>query len=249
MKKGKRYILTIHKSEGNNLEKRENWYRRIIPYFIGFYCAVNIGLGLYYVILSQPYFYLLSFCAPLFLLLPHIWGRIFTLRPVYEFHFLIYFFCFLLYTVGLVMQGYSYIPFYDKFAHTLSGVFFTLLGVIFFYLLKPKKTIETSDFPLLSVFCLSFSIAIAGVWEIGEYLVGMLFPFWDPQQVSVSGVNDTMQDIIVCVFGSFLFYFGLLSAFRKGKPNFLLTGFDTFFHKNIAKDFPSMSKSGYNGLQ
>lgn len=147
------------------------------------------------------------------------------------------------------MQGYSYIPFYDKFAHTLSGVFFTLLGVIFFYLLKPKKTIETSDFPLLSVFCLSFSIAIAGVWEIGEYLVGMLFPFLDPQQVSVSGVNDTMQDIIVCVFGSFLFYFGLLSAFRKGKPNFLLTGFDTFFHKNIAKDFPSMSKSGYNGLQ
>ena len=75
----------------------------------------------------------ISFCAPLFLLLPHIWGQIFTLRPVYEFHFLIYFFCFLLYTVGLVMQGYSYIPFYDKFAHTLSGVFFTLLGVIFFY--------------------------------------------------------------------------------------------------------------------
>lgn len=231
------------------MEKREYWYRKIIPYFMGFYCAVNIGLGLYYVILSQPYFYLLSFCAPLFLLLPHIWGKIFNLYPVYEFHFLIYFFCFLLYTVGLVMQGYSYIPFYDKFAHTLSGVFFTLLGVIFFYLLKSKKMIEKSDLPLLSVFCLSFSVAIAGIWEIGEYLVGIIFPSLDPQQVNVSGVNDTMQDIIVCVFGSFFFYLGLLIAFRKGRANFLLTGFETFFHKNISKDFPSTSKLGENGLQ
>lgn len=231
------------------MEKREYWYRKINPYLIGFYCAVNIGLGFYYVILSQPYFYLLAFCAPLFLLLPIIWNRIFSLYPVYEFHFIIYFFCFLLYTVGLVMQGYSYIPFYDKFAHTLSGVFFTLLGVIFFYLLKPKKEIKKSDFPLLSVFCLSFSIAIAGIWEIGEYLVGTFFPSLDPQQVSITGVNDTMQDIIVCVLGSFLFYLGLVISFRKGKPNFLLTGFDTFFHKNIAKDFSSMSKSESNGLQ
>lgn len=214
------------------MERRELIYQKINPYFIAFYCLVNVGLGIYYVTLSQPYFYLLSFAAPLFLLFPYLLQKIFDLRPVYALNFVIYFFCFLLYTVGLVMQAYTYIPYYDKFAHTLSGVFFTWIAMALFYLLKHHKKIEHSDFPLLSVFSISVSVAIAGLWEISEYILS-LFSSMDPQRVLDTGVGDTMQDMIVCTIGSLLLLIPMYLYFKKGKTGWLMGVFDSFFHKNM----------------
>lgn len=216
------------------MERRERVYQKINPYFMVFYCLTNIGLGIYNIFLARPYFYLIAFAAPLFLLIPFLLRKIFGLQPVHELNFLIYLFCYLLYTIGLVIQGYTYIPYYDKFAHTLSGVFITLVAMGLFYLLKHNPKKESSDFPLLSVFSVAVSIAIAGLWEIAEYLMSLLFHM-DPQNVLTTGVGDTIQDMIVCTIGSLLLVVSMYFYFKKGKTSWLMGVFDAFYYKNLEK--------------
>lgn len=215
------------------LERRERIFKKINPYFMVLYTVLNVGFGIYYVTQSQPYFYLISFAAPLFLFIPFLLRKIFALQTVYELNFMIYVFCFLLYTIGLVMQGYSYIPYYDKFAHTLSGVFITLVAMGLFYLLKHHPQKKASDFPLLSVFSVAVSVSIAGIWEIAEYIMSLIFVTMDPQNVLTTGVGDTMQDMIVCTVGSLLLVISMYFYYRKGKTSWLMGVFDAFYHKNL----------------
>jgi len=50
-------------------------------------------------------------------------------------------------------------------------------------------------------FMLVTSIAVAGLWEIGEYLVSGTVGR-DLQEVAATGVADSMQDMIVCILGT-----------------------------------------------
>ena len=45
-------------------------------------------------------------------------------------------------------------------------------------------------------------MAIAGLWEIGEYLISLFFLV--THSVAETGVSDTMQDFIVCMIGALL---------------------------------------------
>jgi hypothetical protein len=60
------------------------------------------------------------------------------------------------------------------------------------------------------LFIISFALAIASLWEIFEYLDSFYFKA-DPQKVVMTGISDTMGDIIVAFLGSILvsicFYF------------------------------------------
>ena len=53
------------------------------------------------------------------------------------------------------------------------------------------------------LFIISFSLGIAALWEIFEYLASYYFNM-DPQKVILTGVTDTMGDIIVAFLGSIL---------------------------------------------
>ncbi|WP_411654982.1 hypothetical protein [Anaeromassilibacillus sp. SJQ-1] len=111
----------------------------------------------------------------LLLLLPTVFERAYNLSPVYQFHFLAYCFLFFSYVIGLVMQAYHFIPLYDKIMHTLSGTLGMFLGVLLFYLCKDKQEFQKQDYPLVAITSFSVSMAIAGLWEIGEYLISLFF--------------------------------------------------------------------------
>lgn len=219
------------------MEKREKLYHRLNFFFVLFYLSVSIILAAYYASSGQSYYSTLGICGPLLLLLPTVLERIMGFRPAYQLHFLIYLFSFFAYVVGLVMQAYQYTPYYDKIIHALSGVLGMSVGVLLFYALKPGRTVQKSDFPLVAVFSFSVSMTVACLWEIGEYLVGQFFPC-DPQRVLTTGVADTMQDIIVCLFGSLFFIPSLVRYYRQGKSTLLMGGLLAFFEKNLTNREP-----------
>ena len=46
-------------------------------------------------------------------------------------------------------------------------------------------------------------MAVAGLWEIGEYILSKI-TLRDMQNVASTGVADSMQDMIVCLLGTLL---------------------------------------------
>ncbi len=210
------------------MEHRENIFRKLSYLIMILFILESLSAGIYFIVLQQPYEYILSFAGILFLVLPFLLYRLLHMRPVYQFNVMVYIFVFIAYTLGLIFHWYSKVPYYDKFAHTLSGVFVTPIAMGFFYVLKPVRKIEPQDFPTLPVFSLALSISVAEIWEFSEYFISFIF-LTDPQNVVATGVNDTMQDMLVCTLGSVLVMIPLYFYFKKGKKDFIMGTFETFF--------------------
>ena len=156
------------------MTKREEFFKKLYPFLLGFYALFNIAWGIYYIVQAKPYYYILAFCSLLFIPIVELFYKLLHFKPVYQLNAFIYIFIFMLYTLGLVLRFYSVVPYYDKVAHTLSGVFVSFLGLILFYLIKPNRKIEEIDFPLASVFTVAVSMAMACFWEICEYVLSLV---------------------------------------------------------------------------
>ncbi len=217
------------------MNKIEDRFRIINKYFIIIYIIISISLGIYNIFFSTSYYIMLSFASILFLLVPKIINKILKLKTVHILDFTIYLFSFLSFTIGMVLNGYSRIFQYDKLVHTLSGIFFSLLGLSFYYVLKPIKELEKSDYSIASYFSVSFSLSIAVIWEIYEYVIDKIL-HTDPQRVLTTGINDTMIDMIVCLIGSLIMWWAIYLFYKKDKTNFLMCVFENFFKINIKKD-------------
>lgn len=114
-------------------------------------------------------------------------------------------FIFMAHFLGVVVNLYDKLYWYDKFTHFLSGIV-TSFGAVF--ILKRNNINKKPFFNIL--FILSLSMLVASCWEIFEFTASSLFNV-DPQKVVLTGVNDTMVDIIVAFLGSsivcFCYYF------------------------------------------
>ncbi len=106
-------------------------------------------------------------------------------------------FVFVAHFLGATCELYNKIYWFDKFSHFVSGIL-TSFGAI--YILVKNKSNKLL-FNIL--FIISFSLGIAALWEIFEYLASYYFNM-DPQKVILTGVTDTMGDIIVAFLGSIL---------------------------------------------
>ena len=188
---------------------------------VAFILLTQLAAGVYYLFTSTPYYYLLAFGTLLLLFIPKILQLI-TRRPQSdELNVLINGFILLASTIGLVLKGYALIPYYDKLVHMLSGTLITLFGFCFYYLLKKDKTVKKDDAAVLIVFALAVSIAVAGLWEIGEYTISALF-HTDPQNVRTTGIADTMWDMIVCTIGSLFHLPFVLHYFKTNRINLVM---------------------------
>lgn len=102
--------------------------------------------------------------------------------------------------IGSILGIYNEIPHYDKIMHTLSGVLTSFVALI---VLNNINQYKFKNVIFNIVFMIVFSLAVAGIWEIFEFTSDILFQA-DAQRVAISGVNDTMLDMIVALFGSVL---------------------------------------------
>lgn len=146
-----------------------------------------------------------------------------------DFRLLYYIFTFSTIVVGSAMYGYSRIPHWDKLFHFFSGILISAVGLILchlqFHTLSGDKKARCVLYLIVPFI---FNLSVAALWEIYEY---MLYIFLDIDAVNnmTTGVNDTMQDMIVCAVGGIFFSISLLRAYLKKKCGFILKVCQHFF--------------------
>ncbi len=209
-------------------------YRNYCKIFIPISIVFCLCMAIYNFFFSTLYYVLLSLTAILLLFVPSLIYKLLELKKIYAISFLYYIFLVLAFVIGMMFNGYARIPFWDKFVHMVSGLVFTLLGSCLYYVLKTDRIVEASDYKLLSFFSVCFSITVAAVWEIYEYILNLLL-HTDPQRALTTGVNDTMLDIIVCLIGSLAAIYFLRRFFIQKRPNFYSDILNIFCNLNPQK--------------
>jgi len=122
---------------------------------------------------------------------------------------------------------YHIIPLYDKLLHSFSGILFFFVGLaIFKHINKNEKNLQISPITVV-LFCLFFSLSIAGSWEIFEFASDK-FHGSDMQKESL---NDTMGDIICATTTATLTGSYVYLKIRKQATNYIFN--NLFKHKQV----------------
>ena len=132
----------------------------------------------------------------------YILNKIFKLGISEKYNFVYILFVFLAHFLGVTCELYNKIYWFDKFTHFLSGFLSSFAAL---YIIKRVQKDDNIKFTIL--FIIAFSLMCASLWEIFEYLSSYYFNV-DPQKVLLTGVTDTMGDIIVALLGSVLVSIG-----------------------------------------
>lgn len=128
----------------------------------------------------------------------YIIKKIFKVNINEYINFIYILFIFNAHFLGVIINLYGKIYCFDKFTHFLSGLV-SSLGAIFI-LIKSKKN-GNRKFDIFYI--ISVSLMVASLWEMFEFTSSRFFNV-DPQRVKLTGVTDTMEDIIVAFLGSII---------------------------------------------
>ena len=193
----------------------ERRFHRINRAFYPLYFAFNLACALYYGVRWDAYHFGIALGTLLIPALPELFYRLFRLRRVEQLNFCILAFSFLGYTLGSVVDLYQRIDGFDKLVHTLSGLFVSMLCLCVYCAARPGKSPGADERLLAGLFVFLGSMAVAGLWEICEYAIHAMTGR-DVQRVLLTGVDDTMQDMIACLVGT-LIYLPQVSRFCRGR--------------------------------
>ncbi len=185
----------------STLENREAQFYRIYRVSVALWYAMSAIMSVVYAAKADAYHLAISlgtFIVPPFIALFH---RIFRLRPSWQLNTLVLGFIFISYPLGGCVDFYRVVPHFDKLAHTLSGVFVSVLCIVLYCALAPSHRIGPQDMYLAVAFTFFGSMAVAGMWELGEYAVSAIVKM-DLQRVAATGVSDSMNDMLVCMAGT-----------------------------------------------
>ena len=233
----------------NQLDGREARFAAVYRVILAVYWLTCAGLMIFWLARKDWYQFFQSLanaCMPgLFLLL---W-RALRLRRTYQLEAVILAFTCLAYTLCVGACWYHLIPHYDKLMHCLSGAFTMYLALPFFYWLKAEKAFKPTDCALAAAFCLCAALAVAGLWEIAEFLINKVTGI-DLQNVAATGVGDTMSDMIVCLAGALAMLFPMTAYYRRGRRGFLMEAVFAFVRNNpglYASRAESMARASAGG--
>lgn len=227
------------------MEQREAEFKRINRIFSWVYIIFGAVLIAAYALRRDTYHLGISLGIPLVPAVLALIYRVLRIRPVEQLSFSALAFVFLSYPLGCCVDFYRIVPGFDKLAHTLSGVFVSQLALALYYALKPGRRIERQDCRLALAFMFLGSMAVAGLWEIAEYFLNLLTGI-DVQRVQTTGVNDTVQDMIVCMLGT-LATLPLAAQMCRGGRNIIADGVRAFVEINLSTHAPANSKPSSGG--
>lgn len=125
---------------------------------------------------------------------------------------LFYVFCMFSLVCGVMLNFYDHIFWWDLLMHLISGA---LIGIFANSLLNKIQKGKKTDPLLRFLFILGISCVGGLAWEMYEFTVDALLGL-DTQKVLISGVSDTMWDLITDLLGGALagIYFSIFD--RKG---------------------------------
>ena len=128
---------------------------------------------------------------------PEILQKLFKCKIPFRIELIYYIFVFIALDMGICMDLYKTVPYFDKAVHFCSGVFSALVG---HYALVYYKANKTPNF-FKAMFIMFFSMALAVIWEIFEFGCDKLLG-QSMQQLVAIGVDDTMFDLIAATIGA-----------------------------------------------
>ncbi|MBQ2677105.1 MAG: hypothetical protein IJF54_06885 [Clostridia bacterium] len=180
------------------------------------YSVLTALIAVYNIFFSEAVTVIYILIAPLFLLIPVVYTKLFKIPPQYIFDAKLLIFIFLAYNMGICLRLYHLVPVYDIFAHGLSGIVFARIGVCIYLMIVNDKPNAARGKWIMTLFGLFFCSFTAVVWEIGEFVLSKLAGT-DPQWVKATGVSDTMEDMIVCIIGAIIYCVVLGICLKRNK--------------------------------
>lgn len=161
----------------------------IIAALFGVLCLVEPEYNKYGGVLA-------SFVLPF---LPVFVEKLFRVKVSLKLQLIYYVFLFVSLYMGINMDLYKTVPFFDKVVHLLSGALSILLGhyaLVFFKMERSPKLFR-------AVFMVCLAVTIGVIWEFFEFGCDKLLGQSMQQLVSV-GVDDTMYDLLAATAGAIL---------------------------------------------
>ena len=184
---------------------------------------------------ATVYNMLLVLAAFLLPAVPRVVYRLCRLRPVYLLETVFDWFVLAAVSFASLFGGYELILYWDKILHFLSGFLFAVLGTAVYFAKKPGHALDPADAFNASLYTWMFAMMSAVLWEIWEYLVS--FSGADPQQVALTGVGDTMGDIIVCTVGGLITAVSCWKYLRhlgeNRRKGLMMHLFEAYYRENI----------------
>lgn len=191
---------------GDGMKKTVNWRAFYVAAVI-LYALGGVAIGLYTAFMPGETRGFMGFAGLLFLPIPWLIRVVFRLKPAYLADICLLAFIFAAFELGVAFSWYSKYAYYDLLAHGVSGVIFTAVGLCAYYLFREDKHAPMGKDRLVSVsFAAFFSMTAAGMWEIVEYVIYLVFG--NDSQYAVApyagfnGVADTMEDMMICLAGT-----------------------------------------------
>jgi len=102
--------------------------------------------------------------------------------------------------IGGILNVYKLTNWYDSFVHSLWGFLSSYLAI---YILTKLKILNKKNTLFNILFIFIVCLASAAIWEVIEFSVDSLFNM--DMQRRLTGVFDTMKDIIVALIGNLVF--------------------------------------------
>ncbi len=202
--------LLINDHHLNKIEK--------IQVGVSYFLQLTLVAALLYEIYKQDWLSVFAL-GGIFLLtsLPAILRKNYRVRLPVELDFIIIAFVYASVFLGMVQAFYDKIWWWDIFMHTSGGVLLGVAGFLLVYIINTNEKVNLNLSPFfVSLFAVSFANVMAVLWEIFEFSLDQFFA--TNMQMRVTGVVDTMGDLIVAEIGALtvavLGYFYL----KKQKP-------------------------------
>lgn len=164
----------------------------------------------------DPSYSKIGACVAAFLLpfVPDVLELGFKIKIPFRIEMLYYIFIAIAHCLGICLDLYKYVPYYDKIVHCLSGVATALVG----HYAVEYFNVQRSPRLFRGAFIMFFSMAIATTWEFFEFAMDKLLGL-SMQQLISQGLDDTMYDLISATVGSII---GGWLMSRKGVSRYLI---------------------------
>jgi hypothetical protein len=170
----------------------------------------------------------MSLLILVFSALPAIIERTFRITLPVEVELVLTAFIFAHFILGEVENYYNRFWFYDLILHSSSGILIGMVGFIIMYFFLFSRRVSANPL-IVSVFCVSFSLAAGALWEIFEFGMDQIFGF----NMQKTGNMDTMSDLIVDCLGACVVGFWVYRYLTKDEDGLVKLMINRFIQYNL----------------
>lgn len=170
----------------------------------------------------------MSLLILVFSALPAIIERTFRITLPVEVELVLTAFIFAHFILGEAENYYNRFWFFDLIIHSSSGILIGMVGFIIMYFFLYSRRVSANPL-IVSVFCVSFSLAAGALWEIFEFGMDQILGF----NMQKTGNMDTMSDLIVDFLGACVVGFWVYRYLTKNEDGLVKLMINRFIQYNL----------------